>query len=75
MPKTTRQKLTDEAIQKQIARHQKCWHRWVECRVIYRKLLNDKPDWFEWLENSLDGTHYSLTEETYNKIIKLYNSF
>lgn len=52
----------------------KCWSRWVDARVIYRKLKDNPPDWFEWLENSLDGTHYTLTEETFNKIKERYES-
>jgi len=50
------------------------WDRWVLSRVIYRKLKPNPPDWFEWLEKQLKNTHYTLTQETFNKIIKLYTS-
>jgi len=72
MGKTRLQKLNDEQELIIINRHLKCWHRWVECRVIYRKLKPNPPEWFEWLEKKLEGTHYSLTEETYQEIKKYY---
>jgi len=74
MSKTARQKLTDEAFRNQIQRHQECWHRWVDARCIYKKLLNNKPDWFEWLEKQLDGTHYTLNEKTFNEIKLKYEN-
>jgi hypothetical protein len=48
------------------------WSRWVDARVIYRKLKPNPPDWFKWLESALDGTHYTLTEETFNLIKEKY---
>lgn len=49
-----------------------CWSRWVDSRVVYRKLKGNPPDWFNWLENALKGTHYTLTEETFNLIKEKY---
>jgi len=66
------QKLTENAFKEQIKRHQKCWDRWVYARVIYRELKNNPPEWFEWLEKELDGTHYKLTEKTFNEIKEKY---
>jgi hypothetical protein len=48
------------------------WSRWVDSRAIYRRLKDNPPDWFEWLEKQLDGTHYTLTEETFKEIKQRY---
>jgi hypothetical protein len=48
------------------------WSRWVSCMVIYRRLKDNPPDWFEWLEKQLEGTHYTMTEETYKEIKQRY---
>ena len=75
MSKSITQKLTESAYKEQVKRHQKCWDRWVDARIIYRKLKNNPPDWFEWLEKELDGTHYKLTEKTFNEIIEKYENY
>jgi len=69
------QKLTETAFKDQIKRHQKCWNRWVDARVIYRSLKKDPPEWFDWLEKELDGTHYKLSEETFNEIKEKYENY
>lgn len=50
-----------------------CRSRWISSRIIYRKLKEDPPDWFAWLEKSLDGTGYTLTEDVFEEIKKKYN--
>ena len=60
-----------EKANKQLA----SWTRWVDAREIQRKLRANPPEWNEWLDKQLFGTHYTLTEDVFNVIKQKYNAY
>lgn len=64
-----------EQYQKEIKDRQlACYSRWVDARVIYRKIKPLELDWVLWLEEQLGGTHYTLTEAIFKEIKEKYES-
>ena len=61
-------KLSDEAYMQQVARHQECWHRYVQCKQWYRELLKSDIELAEEILSLIADKHYSLTEELFNSI-------
>jgi len=47
-----------------------CWERWVNARVIFRK--NKDHLNIKWLEDKLNGTYYTLSEQSYNDILEMF---
>jgi len=66
-------KAISEYEQAKMDRQLACWSRWVSARIIYRKVKDNPPDWFDWLEKELDGTGYTLSEEVFKEIKKKYD--
>ena len=50
------------------------WARWVDSRVIQRKLKNNNLP-YEWIDKYLDNSWYTMTSETFKLITDKYKSY
>lgn len=66
-------KAATQYEQEKMDRQLACWSRWVSARIIYRKVKENPPDWFEWLEKALDGTGYTLSKKVFEEIKNKFN--
>jgi len=64
-----------EYDQAQIKKHEKCWHRWVTCKVWYREVLKTDEVLAREILSMINGKHYTITEELFNQIKTKYENY